>query len=136
MNYSFFKFLTLLFTLSCSCYINHNKSKETSNASLTGIYFDQILPTDNPEVFAKDLVKNCPTFSKDLLDLYFRGYDSNGILYMSNKKGIWSKPTPLLEESKEYSDYNPSLSPDCLTLIFASNRPISNTPVEQIRQNP
>jgi hypothetical protein len=93
---------------------------------LGGPYLGQEPPGDVPVIFAPDLVKNCPSFTPDLKEFYFRGHDKSGILYMAQENNRWSNPQTISFADERYDYVNPHLSPDGNTLVFASNKPRSD----------
>jgi len=92
---------------------------------LKGMYLGQKPPESTPELFAPELVKNCPSFTPDLKEIYFRGQKVKGISFMQFKNDEWTFPLTVSFSNDEYSDFNPYLSPDGTKLVFASNRSIS-----------
>ena len=117
-----------ILTLLIIQYTSFSQNKIESNPDFTilkGPYLGQNPPGMFPEIFAPELVKNCPSFTLDQKEIYFRGQKGSGILFMLCKNDKWTTPMNAFISNDDYSDFNPYLSPDGQKLVFASNRPDS-----------
>jgi len=108
---------------------------------LKGPYLGQKPPGSTPKVFAPGIISTEATeggspFSVDgRLFLFARaGSANNGILFMEQKDGIWTKPQ-LASFSAGGHDWDFSLAPDGNTVFVASGRPTreGGSPVQNHR---
>ncbi len=97
---------------------------------ISSLTFGQTVEPAIPEVFSQ--LNNCRDFtmSEQGDEIYFTLFspaDEISVLgYAKKGKKKWSKPE-IFPYSGSFKDIEPSLSPDGLKLLFASNRPISDT---------
>ncbi|MFC1725031.1 hypothetical protein ACFL4T_05340 [candidate division KSB1 bacterium] len=115
-NIIFFSFVFLIFS---------NLAAQDKFPVLKGPYLGQKPPEDKAVLFAPGIVKNCPSFTPDRTEFYFRGNDLPGIIFMKLDNNRLSSPQNISFSTGLYSDYNPHLSPDGKKLVFASNRPVT-----------
>jgi len=102
--------------------------KELLTMSITSTYFDQELPGNSPEIFAKDTISKTDllqypvSFSKDGLLMFYGQMDSNRnrhLLYSENIDGTWSEPKQI--EFTSSDEMEPIISPDGNRIYFASS---------------
>jgi dipeptidyl aminopeptidase/acylaminoacyl peptidase len=110
---------------------------------LTGDYFGQTPPGDEPELFAPGLISTA-LFTRDVAippdgnELYFSAivgmYNITQILCTKRVDGVWTKPEVVtFSGNPDYMDVEPAFSPDGKRLLFLSNRPdtVRGTPEGQ-----
>lgn len=105
-----------------------------TNEIISGDYFNDTLPENNPKMFAENIIStgyhlhSSAIFSSDLQEVYFviGGSPFKTIVTMKQKNGEWSKPD-IPSFSGKYTDDHPMLSPDNEQLFFDSRRPKQQT---------
>ena len=100
---------------------------------LTGPYLGQKPPGKIPELFALDIVTteyhehSSPVFSPDGNEVYWSVFlnfwGPQVIVTMKQENGVWSRPQ-VAPFSGQYSDGNPSFSPDGQKIFYESRRPV------------
>jgi len=119
------KFVHVLsFTIFIVNFSIGNLISQDTISLLRGPYFGQKPPGTTIEIFTHDVIKNCPSFSPDKKEIYFRGNCSGKIMFMKMDNNQWTQPQIIQFSDDKYSDVNPHLSPDGTKLVFASNRPL------------
>lgn len=100
---------------------------------LTGDYFGQTPPGEDPELFAPGLISTA-LFTRDVAmtpdgsEIYFSAivgmYNITQILCTTRVDGVWSEPEVVsFSGNPDYMDVEPAISPDGQKLFFLSNRP-------------
>ena len=130
--------LTLLFMISCRQQMESKLGIHMQKYRfpvLTGKYLGQDLPGSEPVLFAPGIVsdgmKNRDmALMPDGSEMYFSATlgDYTTILFSRQADGVWTKPevAPFATDP-EFVNIEPAISPDGKKLLFASNRPTSDT---------
>ena len=112
---------------------------------LTGEYFGQIPPGNEPKIFAPGLIST-GLFTRDIAmtpdgkEIYFTAvigfYRITQILCTKNINGVWTKPeVASFSGNPDYMDAEPAISPDGSKFLFLSTRPDSVNGIEAGSQN-
>jgi hypothetical protein len=102
---------------------------------LTGDYFGQTPPGEEPVMFAPGLIST-ELFTRDIAitpdgsEIYFSSvtgiYDITQILFTRRVDGVWTEPEVVsFSGNPDYMDVEPAISADGKKLYFLSNRPDS-----------
>ncbi len=140
-------FLTLmvlsLFIFAPGCGGHAEDPDGESFPVLSGDYFGQAPPGDEPELFAPGLISTA-LFTRDMAitpdgnEIYFSAtvgmYNITQILCTKRVDGFWTKPeVASFSGNPDYMDVEPAIAPDGAKLLFLSDRPdtASGTPAGQ-----
>jgi hypothetical protein len=109
-------------------------TRQSQFPMLTGPYLGQKPPGMTPEIFAPGIVSRDGqqgklSFSPDQREVIFweRAADgkSMSIIRMTRTEDVWGPPEPM-PFSTEFTNMEPTLSPDGRKLFFVSDRPLNN----------
>jgi WD40-like Beta Propeller Repeat len=106
---------------------------------LTGDYFGQTLPGNQPELFAPGLISDGMlnrdvTMTADGDEIYYvsstNGYRYAAIMWTRRINDRWTKPAVLpFAKNPDWLDIEPCLTPDGSKFFFLSNRPLGEAEV-------
>jgi len=104
------------------------KAQQTEFPKLSGPYFGQMPPGNNPKIFFPEVIVKQKMAHSNIVftsDGLYAFWCYDGIRFSKVENGSWTTPELLPFSKKEYEDDSPFISPDDKKLFFTSKRSVT-----------